>query len=134
MSDVTMIELFAITANSNALQWELNWLEAVISTRFELYFNQESPYGSIEEIDEPNLTDNQSAYAQLVREHSLGNYERLMLIMALAPHIRPQVLDFFFHPKSYVRSGIYGIWWDSRQYSGWFFTDGRDNFISGSRF
>lgn len=100
MSDVTSADLFAITVNATALEQELVWLEAVISARFQLYFEQEGLYSSVEEIDEPDLTNNESAYAQLIREHGLDNYERLMLIMALAPHIRPQVLDFFYTSNS----------------------------------
>ncbi len=100
MSDVTIAEFFAITANATALQSELDWLATVISARFQLYFDQEGPYTTVEEIDEPDLTGGDSAYARLVREHSLDNYERLMLIMTLAPHIRPQVLDFFYTRNS----------------------------------
>ena len=100
MSGVTIADFFAITANATALQLELDWLEAVIAARFQLYFEQEGPYSTVEEIDAPDLTEGDSAYARLVREHGLDNYERLMLIMALAPHIRPQVLDFFYTRNS----------------------------------
>jgi AAA+ superfamily predicted ATPase len=100
MSDVTFAEVFAITANATALQEELDWLGQVITARLQLYFEQEGPYSTIEEIDEPYLLEGDSAYARLVREHKLDNFERLMLILTLAPHIRPQVLDFFYTRNS----------------------------------
>ena len=36
-----------------------------------------------------------SAYGQIVREHSMSFDERAILILALAPYIRPQLLDSF---------------------------------------
>eukprot|EP01088_Endostelium_zonatum_P018389 TRINITY_DN5887_c1_g1_i1.p1 TRINITY_DN5887_c1_g1~~TRINITY_DN5887_c1_g1_i1.p1 ORF type:complete len:537 (+),score=123.91 TRINITY_DN5887_c1_g1_i1:5-1615(+) len=91
--------------NYTALQSELDWLSSVIAARMQLHFDQDGPYSSIEEVDEPDLSNNSSPYSQLVKDYTLDNYERLMLILALAPHCRPQVLDFFFTRNStYERS------------------------------
>jgi hypothetical protein len=44
----------------------------------------------------PELADDASDYAQLVRELALGPSERLVLMLALLPHLRPSALDLFF--------------------------------------
>lgn len=96
---------YHLSVNNKALADELFWLEEVISTRLQLYFSQESLCKSIEEIEEPDLATDSSNYAQLVNEHRLTTFERLMLILALTPHLRPQLLDFFFIRNStYDRS------------------------------
>ncbi|ADB40107.1 ATP-binding protein [Spirosoma linguale] len=85
-----------ITANGLTISYELAWLEEVISTRLQLYFGQECAHASIDEVDVPDLADDFSNYAQLCKDYKLSTFERLLLILTLAPHIRPQLLDFFF--------------------------------------
>ena len=82
--------------NSTVLTAELQWLNQVISTRFNLYFGIPGPYESIAAVPVPDLATAPSAYAALVRELALSPTERLVLALALAPHVQPQVLDAFF--------------------------------------
>lgn len=82
------------TPNGAALAAELHWLEQVIATRLHLYFEVESAYATIAAVPVPALVA--SPYATLVREQQLSPEERLVLALALAPHVRPQVLDAFF--------------------------------------
>jgi len=89
-------QVLNIVSNSVLIQRELDWLEAVISTRLNLYFGTESEYTAIEDIPLPDVTDDPSPYGELVRDYSLSAVERLVLILTLAPHIRPQLLDYFF--------------------------------------
>ena len=82
--------------NAQDLEKELNWFTQVLDTRFKLYFGQESEFSSIVEIAPPNLADSASRYASTVRHYQMTQSERLMLILALVPHIRPRLLDLFF--------------------------------------
>ncbi|MGI4743378.1 MAG: ATP-binding protein [Janthinobacterium lividum] len=90
------IETSVILANSDTIQAELAWLEAIVDTRLKLYFQTECDYETIEEVPLPDLNADTSPYAQLVRERPLTAPDRLVLILTLAPHVRPQLLDYFF--------------------------------------
>lgn len=84
-------------ANALCLERELDWFSTVLETSLRLYFNQETEYQDIYAIPPPDLELHaESEYAGLVREYGLSVDERLVLMLALVPHIRPQVLDTFF--------------------------------------
>ena len=85
----------ARTANAAALECELAWLATVIETSIQLYFCQECKYQDVRDIVPPDLSTCASPYAQLVYEDGLSFEERVVLMLALAPHVRPQVLDLF---------------------------------------
>lgn len=86
----------AVTNNSGQLPVaELDWLSAVTLKRLETYFNKEA--GSLEELltacPPPKLPAKGSAYADFIRRHSLGPAERLVLILSIVPHVKPELLD-----------------------------------------
>jgi hypothetical protein len=82
------------------LERELHWFTRVLSLRFQLYFAQGDapPPGpqTIADVAPPELGDSTSPWASFVRERPLSLVERLALVMALVPHLRPQLLDVFF--------------------------------------
>ncbi|QNH61090.1 ATP-binding protein [Hymenobacter sediminicola] len=76
---------------------ELDWLSAVLSARVQHYFGSENAVAAMEDLPAPKLpADATDAYSQLVQREQLNRAERLVLILALAPHFRPQALDAFF--------------------------------------
>ena len=78
------------------LERELEWLAALIDTRIRLHFGQRCDHSDLHEIAPPQPTAGGSAYyAALVEKYSMTFDERAILILALAPHIRPQLLDPF---------------------------------------
>jgi hypothetical protein len=83
-------------ANARALERELAWFEQWLQARISLHFGQPSPHASVAEIAPPDLGADSSEYAQLLRECRLSNDERLVLLLALVPHLRPQLLDLLF--------------------------------------
>ncbi|AXT52374.1 hypothetical protein D1818_16565 [Aquimarina sp. BL5] len=91
------------TNNSNAevLKAEVSWLSLVLQTRLELHFQQETPYTSIEELVPPNIVDKEGSYARFIQQHKLNFAERLLLILALVPHIKPEVLDILLTKNKY---------------------------------
>lgn len=83
-------------ANAAALERELAWFDEVLQARISLHFEQPCAYASVEQIAAPDLSADESDYAQLVRECKLGFRERLLLVLTLVPHLRPQALDMLF--------------------------------------
>ena len=82
--------------NINVIKQELNWFEEVLTARFKLYFNQECSYQSIWQIAPPEYKNSDSYYAKFISHYKCTNAERLILMLALAPHVKPQMLDVFF--------------------------------------
>jgi len=73
---------------------ELAWLEAVIAQRFAAY--RDGPAADIALLPPPpDLTHAAGRYAILVRDLALGAGERLVLCLALAPNLAPELLDPF---------------------------------------
>lgn len=93
-------------SNAADLAQEIKWLIEVIESRFKLYWEQESPYRSVFEIEPPDLVHRESVYAQVVNYYQMGFRERLILILALAPHVQPHALDLFFIKNSAYDRGF----------------------------
>jgi len=82
--------------NAETLQRELTWLQQCIEVRLKLYFQLPASVDTFQELTPPDLTDDPGNYAQFVREHQLNTQERLVLALALAPHLKPEAVDGFF--------------------------------------
>jgi len=91
-------------ANAATLEKEVAWFSRVVEARFSLYFGQESAHADIREHQPPALDGDDSEYACLVRDSGMGFDERIVLMLALIPHIRPHALDVFLvHNKNFER-------------------------------
>ena len=94
----------ASESNAISLERELGWFNKVFETRTCLYFEQECGFRSIYDIPPPDLEETSSIYTEAVKGYNLGFDERLVLLLALIPHIRPQLLDtFFINNKNFGR-------------------------------
>ncbi len=100
----------ALTDNAQDLERELNWFAEVLNVRLKLYFGTEStgenPVTSIWKIPSPDLSKSQSYYAQFLRQHEFSSEERLVLLLALIPHIRPQLLDVLWSKNEVTERGF----------------------------
>jgi hypothetical protein len=74
---------------------ELAWLAQLIDARFERYFQPGTPGPEPLQIVPPDLAEARDPYAELLRQHGAGALERAALALALAPQLRPQLLDVF---------------------------------------
>lgn len=95
-----------IESNATALQQELKWFHQILELRFQLYFQQETSYSSIYDIPPPDLKNNPSLYAQVVEHYRMSVDERLVLLLALMPHVCPQLLDMFFTKNEKFNRGF----------------------------
>lgn len=84
-----------MTAISANLTRELDWLERVIDAAIRGYFSEEEQGGNVRAISPPDLAADTSSHAAAIRCAQLGFDERLILILSLAPEIKPQTLDPF---------------------------------------
>ena len=105
--------------NAAVLESEIRWLDEVLSTRLALHFGQECKYQAITDIPAPDLERNDSDYARLVREQRFGFDERIVLTLALAPHLRPNLLDTLCVRNSNLERGFCEFGgWKGRAHSG----------------
>lgn len=90
----------ALQQHIPTLETELNWFVQVLHERFNAYFEGRA----FEEIPPPLLEDGEAGYARFVLSSQLDDQERLLLMLVLVPHLKPEVLDVFFSKnQSYDR-------------------------------
>lgn len=86
----------ALTDNARDLEGELAWFAGLLEARLHSYFTPGETPAAMPDIPSPDLRNSKSLYAQFVRHYELSLSERLVIVLALIPHIRPQLLDVFF--------------------------------------
>lgn len=85
-----------INENAAVLNRELAWFQQLADLRMKRYFAGEGDTSLPEELPPPDLAGQTAVYAQIVLHYNMNVTERLVLLLALIPHIRPQLLDVFF--------------------------------------
>nr|WP_321226256.1 ATP-binding protein [uncultured Psychroserpens sp.] len=95
------------TSNAKTIEQELKWFENFVNQKLEFHFTQS---GDEKTQSAPKIDDHDSPYANLIKAYKMTEGERLILILALAPHIRPSALDFLFlknknHDKPFSEFG-----------------------------
>lgn len=93
-------------SNAKHLSAELDWFSGILDTRLKLYFGKDSRYEDIFEVPAAPLNGQCSNYSEFLKEKEAGFPERLMVLLALIPHIRPQLLDVFFTQNSNYDRGF----------------------------
>lgn len=100
------MDLKPLKANAEVLAREMQWLALVIDTRMKLYFSQDSEYMDIYTIPLPELVADDSVYSNIAGYYQMSFDERIILALALAPHIQPHLLDIFFIKNSTYDRGF----------------------------
>ncbi len=85
-----------VAALAATLDRELHWLVTLIGRRMEHYMGQGDGASGTLTLPEPPELPGRCAYGAAVTMNRLGVDERLVLILALAPWLRPQTLDLLF--------------------------------------
>ena len=84
----------AVAANAHDLELELDWLARVLQARLAAYFATPSASPPLPDADTPPpALRGDSAWAGFVRAHALAPRDRLLLLLAMAPALRPALLD-----------------------------------------
>lgn len=76
---------------AETLQRELDWLDRTIQTRLEVHFRQDEHSG--EHDTAPPALQRGEPYGDACLDAGLGEGERLALVLAVAPWLRPHALD-----------------------------------------
>lgn len=91
-----------LPAAAASLEAELEWLATCLQTRLGSYFGT-PPASPALPIDAPPLHPPGCPYAAAVMRHALDPAERLVLALALAPSLRPQLLDVLWSPNASIQ-------------------------------
>jgi hypothetical protein len=83
-----------VAGNAAAVAQELAWLALVIERRMRALADPHATDASLP--DPPPLAPDESPFADLIERLRLPGAERLVLALALAPHVAPQTLDPLF--------------------------------------
>jgi hypothetical protein len=84
-----------LAENASVIEREMAWLRAMIEARFEVHGGKSGERDLLGQIAAPPIPKTESPYANVIRKFGMGSAERLVLILAYAPHIRPELLDPF---------------------------------------
>ena len=89
----------SIERAGKVLAAELDWFRTVLKARFKYYFQEEGEAADPLKIPPPELGPAPCPYVRLVNQYNLSPAERLVVMLALAPDIKPEILDVFFRPN-----------------------------------
>ncbi|HLP54712.1 MAG TPA: ATP-binding protein [Fluviicola sp.] len=81
--------------NGNCLMREMEWLAQLIDLRLRDHLGQEPMGDILNAVPAPDLSEFDTFYAQALRDQEITLPERLVLLLALTPHIKPELLDVF---------------------------------------
>ena len=110
MDDQTDIHRLAVAliANAQDLARELDWLATLLEVRLKTWFAEpsQSPPLPLAGAKPPALDSSSSTYASFLAEHDFSAAERLIVALALAPHLRPQLLDVLLIRNDITQRGF----------------------------
>ncbi|MFH5833413.1 ATP-binding protein [Halalkalibaculum sp. DA3122] len=93
-------------SNARHLSKELEWFSRVLDTRIKLYFGKECRYADVLDVPQPSLDGPASNYSRFLEEKKIDSAGRIVLLLALIPHVRPQLLDVFFTRNTHFERGF----------------------------
>lgn len=83
-----------LKATASDLDADLGWLATLLQHRLDTYFAEKPASPALPgDRAPPKLDDSPSPYAEFLRNHALTAAERAVMLLALAPLLRPQLLD-----------------------------------------
>ncbi len=99
----------ALSDNARDLSEDLHWFAKVLDCRLKDYFASALKGNKgfeLSALAPPELKDSHSFYAQFIQHYELTIAERLILLLAFIPHIRPQLLDLLWSKNEASERGF----------------------------
>ena len=97
----------SLSATARDLDAELDWLAAALQRRLDSYFGTPPTNPPLPgELKPPAFPEAASPYARFVAAHKLNAGQRLLLALALAPQLRPQLLDVLWARNAATQRGF----------------------------
>jgi hypothetical protein len=87
------------TGNAHCIANEIAWFRSLVDLRLKAHGGVAGEMSPLEELPPPALADRSAPYAEVVRRFGMGPAERLLTVLAFAPHVAPDALDPFFIPN-----------------------------------
>ena len=109
MDDTTAVHGLAdaVRANAGDLDAELEWFTRVLDARLKAYFGAAgAALADPLAIAPPPLEPGRSHYARFVATHRVPPSARLVILLALIPHVRPQLLDVLWTRNEVTQRGF----------------------------
>jgi ATPase family associated with various cellular activities (AAA) len=91
-----------VSENATALMADLNWFSETLKTRLAAYIENEN---LPEVMPPPEIKNDDSLYASIIQHYEMNFEEHLVFLLALIPHIQPQLLDPLFQSKHSIDRG-----------------------------
>lgn len=95
-----------IKKNADVLTRELQWFSEVVDTRLDLYFGNETEYSSVFNVKPQIHPEEDTPYVRFINHYEMNPAERIVLVLAIVPHIMPQLLDKFLISNSSYNKGF----------------------------
>ncbi|MBN3582480.1 ATP-binding protein [Algoriphagus aestuarii] len=80
-------------SNAKCLEQELKWFQELWLLRGKITFELSEEESVIDQLKIPEYSADSSNYARLITENMMTMEERLVLLLALIPHVKPAQLD-----------------------------------------
>ncbi|WP_373399009.1 hypothetical protein V8V91_04690 [Algoriphagus halophilus] len=80
-------------ANATCLESELEWFQTLWLLRGKITFELSEQESALDQLAIPSYPPESSNYAKLIAEYGMTMEERLVLLLALIPYIKPAQLD-----------------------------------------
>jgi len=90
-----MVDHSKIVSNAADIEKEIAWFREILRTRSALNAQKEGNYESVYEIAPPHLNGSGSPFANFIKKNNFDFEERFLLVLALVPHVKPEMLDMF---------------------------------------
>jgi hypothetical protein len=85
-----------------AILHDLDWLSSVIDYAIKSYLKHDGYEDTWQSITYTPYNGDDNIYSQQLATWNLGEYERLALLLTMAPYVRPELLDIFL-----IKNGLY---------------------------
>ena len=93
-----------LLANAAVIDREIAWFSDILTMRFQQHGQPGAGPDPLDHFPPPPLPRLSPPYAAVIREFDMNAAERLVLILAYLPHIKPETLDpFLIHNQSVQR-------------------------------
>lgn len=83
------------TYNFTDIDAELKWFSKILEVRFKINRKEKCEYTDVYQIDPPLPGRSKSDFASFINQKNFNFEERFLLILAIVPHIKPELLDIF---------------------------------------
>ncbi|MBB2147952.1 ATP-binding protein [Pedobacter gandavensis] len=92
--------------NAVVIEQEMKWLSKVIESRMQLHWAADGEAPDVLVVEPDDLNGDISQYAKLIKDLNMNTMQRICLLLALAPHFKPHILDVFFIKNTYNDRGF----------------------------